>query len=76
MDIENGINGDYIVVKALTPNVQIIGMTRGAETKPHHTEMLDKGEAVVIQFTDKTSLIKIRGNSEIYTKYGVIKTER
>ena len=43
--------GEYVVVKALAPNVQIIGMTRGTETRPHHTEMLDKGEVIILQFT-------------------------
>ena len=33
---------EYIVVKADSPNVQVIGMTRGQDTRPHHTEGLDK----------------------------------
>lgn len=70
MDMQDG--SDYIVVKADAPNTQIIGMTRGTDTRPHHTEMLDKGEVIVLQFTDKTSFIKIRGNATVYTKYGVV----
>lgn len=68
--------GEYVIVKALTPNVQIIGMTRGNETRPHHTEMLDKGEVIILQFTEKTSAVKIRGNAEIYTKHGVVNSEK
>lgn len=37
---------EYIVVKADSPNVQVIGMTRGQDTRPHHTEGLDKGEVL------------------------------
>lgn len=75
-DVDRMICDDYVVVKAAAPGVQIIGMTRGNETKPHHTEMLDKGEVLIMQFTEKTSAIKIRGNAEIYTKYGIVKSEK
>lgn len=67
---------EYIVVKAENSGVQVIGMTRGQDTRPHHTEALDKGEVLVMQFTDKTSLIKIKGNAKIYTKFGVIESEK
>lgn len=67
---------EYFVVKADDVNVQVIGMTRGSDTRPHHTEMLDKGEVLIVQFTDKTSLIKIKGNAQIYTKFGVIKSDK
>lgn len=66
-------NLDCVVVKALDNNVQVIGMTRGDDTRPHHTEVLAAGEVLVMQFTDKTSMVKIRGNAEIMTQYG--KTE-
>ena len=69
-------DADYIVVKAVKPNVQIIGMTRGNETRPHHTEMLDAGEVAIMQFTENTSIIKIRGSAEIYTKHGIVKSEK
>lgn len=65
-------NSSYIIVKAKSDNVQIIGMTRGNETKPHHTENLRAGESIVLQFTNKTSAIKIKGNYEIYCNYGKI----
>lgn len=65
---------EYFIVKALDGPAQIIGMTRGSQTKPHHTENLDSGEILLLQFTDKTSAVKIRGKVEVYTKYGVIKS--
>ncbi len=70
------LENEYICVKALQSGAQIIGLTRGNETKSHHTENLDKGEVIILQFTEKTSAIKIRGNAEIYTKYGTIKAEK
>lgn len=73
MDKEFSFTGeDYIAVKALDSGVQIIGLTRGDETKSHHIEKLDGGEVLIAQFTQKTSAIKIRGNAEVYTKYGKI----
>ncbi|MBR2303201.1 MAG: trp RNA-binding attenuation protein MtrB [Clostridia bacterium] len=76
MDNIFGHENEYICIKALQPGTQIIGLTRGSETKSHHTENLDKGEILVVQFTEKTSAIKIRGNAEVYTKFGVIKAEK
>lgn len=67
---------DCVVVKAMENNVQVIGMTRGDDTRPHHTELLAKGEVLVMQFTDKTCMVKIRGNAEIKTLYGDVKSER
>ncbi len=64
------INGDYICVVALEDGVDIIGMTRGHDTKLHHTEKLDKGEVMIAQFTDNTSAMKIRGKARIFTKHG------
>lgn len=63
---------DYIVVRALENGVNIIGLTRGRDTKFHHTEKLDKGEVYVAQFTEMTSAVKINGKAEIYTKHGNI----
>ena len=68
-------NSDYIVVKALDNGVSIIGMTRGRETKLHHTEKLDKGEVVVAQFTENTSAIKVRGKAIILTCHGEIQAD-
>ncbi|CAH1221192.1 Transcription attenuation protein MtrB [Paenibacillus plantiphilus] len=66
---------EYIVVKAKSQGVQVIGLTRGQDTKFHHTEKLDKGEVLIAQFTDHTSAIKIRGKATVMTKHGVIDTE-
>lgn len=68
------INGDYIVVRALEDGVTIIGLTRGRDTKFHHTEKLDQGEVMIFQFTEHTSAMKIRGKAEVYTKHGTIIT--
>jgi len=65
---------EYIVVKALENGVNIIGLTRGQNTKFHHTEKLDKGEVYVAQFTQTTSAIKINGHAEVYTKHGILKS--
>jgi len=61
---------DYVVIKALENGVTIIGLTRGKDTRFHHTEKLDKGEVMIAQFTEHTSAIKIRGKAEILTEYG------
>jgi len=73
MDNVQGEAGqDYIVVKALKNGVNIIGMTRGRDTKFHHTEILDKGEVMIAQFTENTSAMKIRGSAQISTKHGIV----
>ncbi|WP_313639199.1 trp RNA-binding attenuation protein MtrB [Paenibacillus sp.] len=66
---------DYIVVKAKENGVQVIGLTRGTDTRFHHTEKLDKGEVLIAQFTDHTSAMKIRGKAEIFTKHGQLESE-
>lgn len=73
---ESELINDYIAVKALENGVDIIGLTRGRDTRLHHTEKLDCGEVYIAQFTDVTSAIKVRGSAEIYTKHGVIKAGR
>ncbi|MDN5347904.1 MAG: hypothetical protein PWP65_1468 [Clostridia bacterium] len=65
-----GVCGDYIAVKALENGVTIIGLTRGKDTKFHHSEKLDKGEVMIAQFTEHTSAMKIRGRATVLTKYG------
>lgn len=67
---ESYIGEDYIIVKALENGVTLIGLTRGKDTKFHHTEKLDKGEVMVLQFTEHTSAIKIRGHAEVTHRYG------
>ena len=64
--------GEYVTIVAEEDGVTIIGLTRGKDTRFHHTEKLDKGEVYIAQFTENTSAIKIRGKSKLYTKMGVI----
>lgn len=68
--VTDEILGEHWIVKALEDGVTIIGLTRGKETKFHHTEKLDEGEVMIAQFTEFTSAIKIRGRAEIITKHG------
>lgn len=74
MEDENLILNDYVVVKALEDGVNIMGLTRGQNTKFHHTEKLDNGEVYIAQFTQTTSAIKINGKAEILTKHGNIRS--
>ncbi len=66
--------GDYVAIRAEDNGVSIIGLTRGKDTKFHHTEKLDKGEVLLAQFTENTSAIKVRGKATIYCRYGVIES--
>ncbi|MBA2875025.1 trp RNA-binding attenuation protein MtrB [Thermaerobacillus caldiproteolyticus] len=68
-------NSDYIVIKALEDGVNVIGLTRGADTRFHHSEKLDKGEVLIAQFTEHTSAIKVRGKALIQTNHGEIQSE-
>ena len=68
-------SGEFIVVKAKDNGVNVIGLTRGQDTRFHHTEKLDRGEVLIAQFTDHTSAIKIRGKATILTKYGTVETD-
>ncbi|HOB82213.1 MAG TPA: trp RNA-binding attenuation protein MtrB [Peptococcaceae bacterium] len=72
--VEKPCAEDYIVVKALDNGVTIIGLTRGKDTKFHHTEKLDRGEVMIAQFTQYTSAIKIRGKAQIFTKQGILES--
>ncbi|NPV93540.1 MAG: trp RNA-binding attenuation protein MtrB [Firmicutes bacterium] len=72
--VTSNISGDYIIVKALENGVTIMGLTRGKDTRFHHTEKLDRGELMVAQFTEHTSAIKIRGKAMVYTRFGNIDT--
>jgi len=66
---------DYIIIKAKEDGVSVIGLTRGNDTKFHHTEKLDCGEVMIAQFTEHTSAMKIRGSAEITTAHGVVSSE-
>ncbi|WML45116.1 trp RNA-binding attenuation protein MtrB [Neobacillus sp. PS3-40] len=68
-------NNDYIIIKAVDDGVSVIGLTRGSDTKFHHSEKLDKGEVMIAQFTEHTSAIKIRGNARILSNFGEIESE-
>ena len=48
----------------------------GDDTKFHHTEKLDNGEVMIAQFTDHTSAMKIRGDADVHTAYGIVSSER
>jgi len=72
MEQNSVINSAYICVKSLEDGVNIIGMTRGRETRLQHTEILNEGEVLVAQFTDNISAMKIRGKAIIYTANGEI----
>lgn len=61
---------DYFVIKALEDGVNVIGLTRGTDTRFHHSEKLDKDEVMIAQFTEHTSAVKIRGKAIIQTKHG------
>lgn len=73
--MENEGNSDYIVIKAKENGVQVIGLTRGRDTRFHHTEKLDKGEVLIAQFTENTSAVKIRGKAEVQTKHGNVECD-
>jgi transcription attenuation protein (tryptophan RNA-binding attenuator protein) len=69
------LKSDYMVIKALEDGVNVIGLTRGTDTKFHHTEKLDKGEMMIAQFTEHTSAVKIRGKAVIQTGNGEMSNE-
>jgi transcription attenuation protein (tryptophan RNA-binding attenuator protein) len=68
-------SSEFVVIKAVDDGVNVIGLTRGSDTKFHHSEKLDKGEVLIAQFTEHTSAIKIRGNAKIMTQFGEIESE-
>ncbi|SER44613.1 trp RNA-binding attenuation protein MtrB [Salipaludibacillus aurantiacus] len=63
-------SNDYIVIKADEDGVNVIGLTRGTDTRFHHSEKLDKNEMMIAQFTEHTSAIKIRGKATLQTAHG------
>lgn len=66
---------DFFVIKAKENGVNVIGLTRGKETRFHHSEKLDKGEVMIFQFTEHTSAVKIRGKAIIQSRHGIMETE-
>lgn len=69
------MQSDYIVIKAKEDGVNVFGLTRGNDTKFHHTEKLDEGEVLIAQFTDHTSAMKVRGKADIHTAHGIVQSE-
>ncbi|MER1999813.1 MAG: trp RNA-binding attenuation protein MtrB [Lysinibacillus sp.] len=63
---------EYIVIEAEEDGVHVIGLTRGSDTKFHHSEKLDAGEVMIAQFTDHTSAMKIRGKAKIHSAHGIV----
>ena len=75
MDENRGAQ-EYVCIRALEDGVNIMGMTRGKDTRFHHTEKLDRGEVLLCQFTENTSAIKIRGRASILTRHGEMESGR
>ncbi|MFJ7637019.1 trp RNA-binding attenuation protein MtrB [Peribacillus sp. NPDC097264] len=73
--MDEKFSSDFVVIKAIEDSVNVIGLTRGTDTKFHHSEKLDSGEVMIAQFTEHTSAIKIRGHAKIYTPYGEMESE-
>lgn len=73
---QGSLTKDFVIIKALEDGVNVIGMTRGKDTRFHHTEKLDKGEVMIAQFTEVTSAIKVRGHAKIMTSVGEIESDR
>jgi len=69
------MKSDYIVIKALEDGVNVIGLTRGTDTRFHHSEKLDKNEIMIAQFTEHTSAVKIRGKATVQTSHGEMTNE-
>ncbi|MFC4022937.1 trp RNA-binding attenuation protein MtrB [Oceanobacillus longus] len=67
---DSTVNTDFFVIKAMEDGVNVIGLTRGNDTKFHHSEKLDKGEVMIAQFTEHTSAVKVRGKAFIQTSHG------
>jgi len=69
--MNNGYSdGTPIIIKALEDGVSIIGLTRGENTKFHHIEKMDKGDVLIVEFTEFTAAIKIKGKAEIICSSG------
>jgi transcription attenuation protein (tryptophan RNA-binding attenuator protein) len=69
------VRTDFFVIKAKEDGVNVIGLTRGSNTRFHHSEKLDKGEVMIAQFTEHTSAVKIRGKAVIQTSHGEMHTD-
>jgi transcription attenuation protein (tryptophan RNA-binding attenuator protein) len=70
------IDNEFFVIKAKEDGVSVIGLTRGSNTRFHHSEKLDKDEVMIAQFTEHTSAVKIRGKAVIQTRHGEMYTDQ
>ena len=70
----NPAQNDYVIVKAEEDGVNVIGLTRGEDTRFHHSYKLDIWYVLFVQFTEHTSAIKIRGKAIMYTPYGQVES--
>ncbi|WP_349407572.1 trp RNA-binding attenuation protein MtrB [Pseudalkalibacillus sp. SCS-8] len=66
---------EFFVIKAKENGVNVIGLTRGSDTRFHHSEKLDKDEVMIAQFTEHTSAVKVRGKAVIQTRHGEMHTD-
>jgi transcription attenuation protein (tryptophan RNA-binding attenuator protein) len=73
-EAEHDWTARYVVVKALEDGVVIMGLTRGSDTRSHHSERLDAGQVLIAQFTSMTAAIKVRGRAQILTDVGPIES--
>ncbi|MGM7701682.1 trp RNA-binding attenuation protein MtrB [Bacillus sp. Marseille-Q3570] len=67
---------EFFVIKAKENGVNVIGLTRGSDTRFHHSEKLDKNEVMIAQFTEHTSAVKVRGKAVIQTRHGEMHTDQ
>lgn len=73
--MDSNFTNDFFVIKAEENGVNVIGLTRGSNTRFHHSEKLDKGEVMIAQFTEHTSAVKVRGKALIQTRLGEVRSE-
>lgn len=73
--MSDDFKNDFFVIKAKENGVNVIGLTRGTDTRFHHTEKLDKGEVMIAQFTEHTSAVKVRGKATIQTRHGIVEAD-
>ena len=71
---EPSARGSDVGGKEVEDGVVVMGLTRGKDTRSHHSERLDEGEVLVAQFTELTAAIKIRGKAEILTDVGKVES--
>lgn len=73
--VESNFLNDFFVIQAQENGVNVIGLTRGSDTRFHHLEKLDQGEVMIAQFTEYTSAVKVRGKALIQTKHGEVNSD-